>query len=115
MQKRVVRHHVEKESKLEAPPQNLRNPMEEVAERLQDSERMEDTRRCDPQNQINRAHMGSQGVKQQAKVLCVCALAVSWAYFVGTLTGSYGVSDSCLLLGLFFLLGCLDQAQYEGS
>ena len=48
-------------------PQSSENPTEEEAERLQESEGVEDTRRTGPLNQLNKALMNSQWLKLWAQ------------------------------------------------
>lgn len=55
--------------------------------------------------------MGSQGLKQQARSSVCVPWLLAGCFCQSPKSGSYGVSDFCLLLGLF-LLGCLVQAQY---
>jgi hypothetical protein len=83
---------------------------------------MEDTREHSSQNQLSRIHMGSHGLKQQARrsgsspgPLHICYSCYIGG-FVGLLTVGVGVSLTLLptLRILFLLLGCFLQCQYEG-
>lgn len=99
------------------------NPTAEGEERLQESEKMEDTRRTRPTESTKLGTYGSKGLVQQSQdlkeslpdslsVFCGCQLGVS----VTPDHGSRCIFHSflCLVLGLFLLLGCLVQPWCEG-
>jgi len=71
MQGSTAKHYVYRESTLEGSIRSLlsefRKSHEKEAERLQEPEEIEDTRRVQTSNQLSKANMSSQRLQQQAQ------------------------------------------------
>ena len=85
--------------------------------RVQEPDRMEDTRRTWPLNQLSGVHMSSRGLKQQAGEQhgSVESLHKHYRFCLSICMGllSLRTSGSLILLGLSSLLGCFDYFQYD--
>lgn len=98
-----------------AKHQSSRNPLEYREEELFKPERLRTPQECNPQNQLNQAHRGSQRLKQQSlslhrsvlSHLQICCGYLLWGFCGLPNSGSGGVYG--FFLGTFFLLlSCLN-------